>query len=54
MLTPLDFALGPVEGYRLSLDVPALTAALGDLIRSDSLGVSPSERTSAEPRRRAA
>ena len=33
MLTRLPFALGPLEGRRLALDVPALTTALGELIR---------------------
>jgi hypothetical protein len=34
MLTRLPFALGPLEGHRLAIDVPALTQALGELIRS--------------------
>ena len=29
MLTRLPFALGPLEGHRLAIDVPALTQALG-------------------------
>ena len=37
MLTRLPFALGPLEGHRLSIDVPALTQALGGLIRSNVL-----------------
>ena len=37
MLTRLPFALGPLEGHRLSIDVPALTQALGSLIRSNVL-----------------
>jgi hypothetical protein len=37
MLTRLPFALGPLEGHRLAIDVPALTQALGGLIRSDVL-----------------
>ena len=37
MLTHLPFALGPLEGHRLAIDAPALTQALGDLIRSDVL-----------------
>lgn len=41
MLTRLPLALGPLEGHRLALDVPALTKALGDLIRSGVLGTSP-------------
>ncbi|MDR2128032.1 MAG: hypothetical protein LBP52_03060 [Burkholderiaceae bacterium] len=42
MLSRLPLALGPLEGYRLALDVPALATALGDLIRNDVLGVEPS------------
>lgn len=41
MLTRLPSALGPLEGYRLSLDIPALTLALGILIRNGSLGIEP-------------
>jgi len=37
MLTRLPFALGPLEGHRLAIDVPALTQALGGLIRSNVL-----------------
>ena len=37
MLTRLPFALGPLEGHRLAIDVPALTQALGGLIRSGVL-----------------
>ncbi|MGV4686158.1 hypothetical protein [Burkholderia pseudomallei] len=37
MLTRLPFALGPLDGYRLALDVPALTIALGELIRDGAL-----------------
>jgi hypothetical protein len=37
MLTGLPLALGPLEGHRLALDVPALTKALGDLIRNGTL-----------------
>jgi len=37
MLTRLPFALGPLEGYRLTIDVPTLTLALGSLIRSNVL-----------------
>jgi len=37
MLTRLPFALGPLEGHRLAIDVPALTQALGGLIRSNTL-----------------
>ncbi|MCJ7478533.1 hypothetical protein MUQ53_10045, partial [Streptococcus suis] len=38
MLTGLPLALGPLEGHRLALDVPALTKALGELIRNGTLG----------------
>lgn len=41
MLSSLSFCFGPVEGYRLSIDVPALTSALGGLIRSGEIGISP-------------
>jgi hypothetical protein len=51
MLSSLPFALGALEGYRLALDVPALTSALGDLIRSGSLGISPVERITSAPLR---
>jgi hypothetical protein len=54
MLSPLQFALGPLEGYRLALDVPTLTMALGELIRSDTLSISPLTQISGEPLRRAA
>ena len=37
----LPFALGPLEGHRLAIDVPALTLALGSLIRSDVLTAYP-------------
>ena len=37
MLSRLPFALGPLEGHRLAIDVPALTQALGGLIRSNVL-----------------
>src|SRR3546814_10293362 len=33
MLKALPMALGPLQGFRLGLDVPVLTDALGDLIR---------------------
>lgn len=54
MLTRLPFALGPLEGHRLTLDVPALTRALGDLIRSGALGTSPYDLTADAPLRRVA
>jgi hypothetical protein len=47
MLLSLSFALGPVEGYRIALDVPALTVALGDLIRSGVLNIAEPEEPSA-------
>ena len=37
MLTRLPFAVGPLEGHRLDIDVPALTQALGHLIRHGEL-----------------
>ncbi|MBF4067516.1 hypothetical protein LRP79_00160 [Burkholderia pseudomallei] len=43
MLTRLPLALGPLDGYRLAIDVPALTSALGERIRDGRLSVSPSE-----------
>ncbi len=43
MLSRLPFALGPLEGHQLILDVPALTRVLGDLIRDGTLGVSDDE-----------
>ena len=51
MLSSLPFALGALEGYRLALDVPALTSALGDLIRGGSLGISPVGRITSAPLR---
>ena len=41
MLVRLPFALGRLEGHRLALNVPALTTALGELIRTGTLGISP-------------
>lgn len=40
MLTELPRALGPLKGYRLAIDVPAITQAVGDLIRNGTLAVS--------------
>lgn len=40
MLTRLPFALGPLEGHRLAIDVPTLTQALGRLIRDEALTAS--------------
>ena len=54
MLTGLPFALGPLEGHRLTIDVPALTPALGDLIRNGTLGASHYELASNEPLRHVA
>lgn len=54
MLTRLPFALGPMEGHRLALDVPALTKTLGDLIRRGTLGISSTPRVSGKPLRRVA
>ncbi|MEW9897973.1 hypothetical protein ABWL39_05000 [Chitinivorax sp. PXF-14] len=45
MLTGLPFALGPLEGHRLAIDVPALTLALGGLIRSNVLTTDASGHT---------
>jgi hypothetical protein len=39
MLIRLPFAIGPLESYRLAIDVPALSQALGEMIREDRLGV---------------
>lgn len=41
MLRELPAALGPLQGFRLELDVPALTEALGELIRSNTLTAYP-------------
>ncbi|MGR0116433.1 hypothetical protein [Ralstonia pseudosolanacearum] len=49
MLDCLPFALGPLEGYRLSIDVPALTTALGTLIRSGALTADESMAASNAP-----
>jgi len=35
--------LGPLDGYRLAIDVPAVTAAVGERIRDGRLTASPSE-----------
>ncbi len=43
MLLSLSFAVGPVEGYRIALDIPALTTALGDLICSGVLNIAEPE-----------
>jgi hypothetical protein len=54
MLMRLPFALGTLEGHRLALDVPALTTALGELIRNGSLGVSKPKSASGKSLRRVA
>ena len=54
MLIRLPFALGPLEGHRLALDVPALITALGELIRTGTLGVSQYELATGKPLRRVA
>lgn len=41
MLARLPFALGPLEGHRLAMDVPVLTQALGGLIRNAVLRIEP-------------
>jgi hypothetical protein len=37
MLRRLPYAIGPLEGHRLVIDVPTLTTVLGDLIRNGTL-----------------
>lgn len=54
MLTRLPFALGPLEGHRLAIDVPSLTLALGDLIRNGTLGASDYELATNAPLRHVA
>ncbi len=54
MLSRLPFALGPLEGHQLAIDVPALTQVLGDLIRDGTLDVSDDEPASPVPLRRVA
>lgn len=51
MLTAFSFSLGPVEGYRIALDVPALTTSLGDLVRSGTLTYQPAASRTATPPR---
>src|SRR3546814_19072587 len=48
MLTGLPLALGPLEGHRLALDVPALTQALGELIRNGTLGATQDRKSVGE------
>ncbi|QQC64368.1 hypothetical protein [Paraburkholderia ginsengisoli] len=54
MLSRLPFALGPLEGHRLALNIPVLTSALGDLIRHGTLGASQYELAANAPLRRVA
>ncbi|MFG6892106.1 hypothetical protein ACGYTX_08455 [Burkholderia pseudomallei] len=54
MLTRLPLTFGPLDGYRLAIDVPALTAALGERIRDGRLTASPSEPAITTPLVRAA
>ena len=54
MLSRLPSAIGALEGHRLAIDVPALTTALGDLIRNGTLGASRYELASGAPLRRVA
>lgn len=54
MLTRLACTLGPLEGHRLGIDVPALTAALSELIRNGTLGASQYEPASRTALRRVA
>jgi len=54
MLSRLPSAIGALEGHRLAIDVPALTTALGDLIRNGTLGSSRYELASGAPLRRVA
>ena len=54
MLTGLPLALGPLEGHRLALDVPALTKALGELIRNGTLRATQHELAANAPLRRVA
>lgn len=44
MLQDLPVALGPLRGLRLQLDVPALTEALGELIRRGVLTAYPPQQ----------
>ncbi len=41
MLTALPRSLGPLEGYRLSIDIPALRTSVGNLIRQGTLDTVP-------------
>jgi hypothetical protein len=43
MLSPLPRAKGPLEGFRLALDVSELSEALGNLIRADRLRIASRE-----------
>jgi hypothetical protein len=54
MLSSLPSLLGALDGYRITLDVPVLTTALGDLIRSGRLGIAPHDQPMRAPLRRVA
>jgi hypothetical protein len=54
MLSTLPFALGSLEGHRLALNVPLLTTELGELIRNETLIISPTQSALREPLRRVA
>lgn len=54
MLARLPLALGPLVGYQLKLDIPVLTTALGELIRSNRLGVTPDALSPRTPLRQIA
>ena len=54
MLSELPVALGPLEGHRLALDVPELTAELGHLIRAGDLPASLREAAPSAPLARVA
>lgn len=53
MLTALPRSVGPLEGYRLSIDIPALRAAVGNLIRQGTLDTVPMASVSTPRMRRA-
>lgn len=53
MLTALPRSLGPLEGYRLFIDIPALRTALGALIHQGTLDIEPVPSISIPPLRRA-
>ncbi len=53
MLIALPRALGPLKGYRLFIDIPALRTALGHLIRQGTLDIEPMPTVAMPPLRRA-